>query len=721
MQFLNSSHLVKRVLSFLYLSLFVVTPLLIYHRTSELFEFNKILFIYLVTGLVSAVWVFEMIQHRKIILKKTFLDPFILLFAVSQILSTLFSIDQHTSIFGYYGRFNGGLLSTFSYVVLYYCYVSHIPLIFNKEWVLKMMKISVFIASIVVVWGISGWYGFDASCALFTGALNNSCWTESFKPSVRMFSTLGQPNWLGAYCAVNLSFAFYFFNRAIESGTKLLGKATISSVLTISLLYAAIFATKSRSALLAAFSVTMLYMGYLFLKKDKTTLILRLKRPFLIIGLVGVIAMAIFKTGIPVLDKMLSPSQLINTTTEVKTKTQPNEEFFISKSSDIRKIVWDGAIKLGVMHPLFGTGVETFGYAYYFTRPVVHNLTSEWDYLYNRAHNEYLNMLATSGFLGFLSYVLLIGAVCFYIFLRRQNGESRFLATALGGGYVALLITNFFGFATSTSSLFFFLIPAFVLSQRSESDEIQKKYETKPIWPVAYGLPVLMVVGSVLFVVSYFKADVNYNLGNAYLESQDFPSSISYLQKALTYKYEHVYEDKLSYAFAQAALLTHADLGQKDPNASQKLLEAARAYNAKTIASSGKNLLYYKTASKVEFLAFQISGQERDFETSIDALSTAQKLAPTEPKIPYTKALFYSSYYDAATNKTLKATLAQNAMYEVNKAIELKGDYRDAYLLKGTMHAKFGETTEARESFEYILKHIVKNDQEAESELEKLK
>src|SRR3990167_7121003 len=161
--------LTLKIISFLYISLFIITPVLVYHKTSELFEFNKILYIYLITGLVSSIWIYEMILNKKIILKKTILDPFILFFLVTQIASVVFSIDRHTSIFGYYGRFNGGLLSTFTYIILYYAFTSHIGTIFNREWVLKLLKVSLFVSFAVVLWGITGWIGYDGSCAVFTG------------------------------------------------------------------------------------------------------------------------------------------------------------------------------------------------------------------------------------------------------------------------------------------------------------------------------------------------------------------------------------------------------------------------------------------------------------------------------------------------------------------------------------------------------------------------
>ena len=54
---------------------------------------------------------------------------------------------------------------------------------------------------------------------------------------------------------------------------------------------------------------------------------------------------------------------------------------------------------------LIGTGTETFAFAFYRYRPAGHNLTAN-GILYNKAHNEYLNYLATTGLFGLASYLL---------------------------------------------------------------------------------------------------------------------------------------------------------------------------------------------------------------------------------------------------------------------------------------------------------------------------
>ncbi|MBI1863656.1 hypothetical protein HYS03_00365 [Candidatus Woesebacteria bacterium] len=95
----------KKITSLLFNILFLITPFVVYSKTSELFEFNKMVFIYLLTILIVASWVIKMILEKKFIFKRTALDIPLLLFLLSQIISTLLSINPHTSIFGYYSRF----------------------------------------------------------------------------------------------------------------------------------------------------------------------------------------------------------------------------------------------------------------------------------------------------------------------------------------------------------------------------------------------------------------------------------------------------------------------------------------------------------------------------------------------------------------------------------------------------------------------------------------
>src|SRR3989344_2718845 len=105
--------------------LFIIVPLILTPWNYELFEFNKMLTVYALTLIIAGAWIIAMIRQGKILFHRTPLDIPLLLFLASQILATIVSIDRHTSIWGYYSRFHGGLMSTISYITLYYALVSN--------------------------------------------------------------------------------------------------------------------------------------------------------------------------------------------------------------------------------------------------------------------------------------------------------------------------------------------------------------------------------------------------------------------------------------------------------------------------------------------------------------------------------------------------------------------------------------------------------------------
>ena len=67
--------------------------------------------VYAFTVLIVGAWLLKSIDDKRLVIKRTPLDIPLLLFLGANILSTIFSIDRHTSIWGYYSRSNGGLLS----------------------------------------------------------------------------------------------------------------------------------------------------------------------------------------------------------------------------------------------------------------------------------------------------------------------------------------------------------------------------------------------------------------------------------------------------------------------------------------------------------------------------------------------------------------------------------------------------------------------------------
>jgi len=118
--------LLRRIITISFIALFTITPLLLTPYNYELFEFNKTLFLYTMTVAISAAWLIRSVWTRSLTIPLTPLTIPLMAFFATQLVATLLSIDPYQSIWGYYGRFHGGLLSILSYIVLYFAFVSTI-------------------------------------------------------------------------------------------------------------------------------------------------------------------------------------------------------------------------------------------------------------------------------------------------------------------------------------------------------------------------------------------------------------------------------------------------------------------------------------------------------------------------------------------------------------------------------------------------------------------
>lgn len=496
----DSEKKISKVIRQLFYILFFLTPIIFWPFTSEVFEFNKMMFVYLMTILISSAWLIRSLVNKKFEIVKTPLDIPIIIFLASQIISTVVSINPHTSLWGYYSRFHGGLMSTISYTVLFYALITHFK---NETHAIKNLLTSILVSAALISFAaVLEHFGHSFSCLLVTRQFDVNCWVQDVQN--RVFSTLGQPNWLSAFLVALLPLSLFKTTNPAEKKHRLL-------YLGLSLLYLmAILFTKSQSGIAATFVVLILFFIITVVQKKKSWLI-SLLVPLAILAFIFK-GQTIQRTFISLnkINPFYSDTQTIATEENIN-------RIGGSDSMTIRRIVWEGAIKLGLQHPLFGTGVETFGYSYYWVRPAAHNLTSETDFLYNKAHNEYLNFLATTGFIGLFAYLFLIGSIL-YIFLNKKTNHND-LRFPLLLGFVSILITNYFGFSVVNIALFFFLFPAIYISSLDKGVRTDRKIK------IDTGLGITVVcIGTLWLTVGLSRAwlaDIAFNKGKGSLEESE--------------------------------------------------------------------------------------------------------------------------------------------------------------------------------------------------------
>lgn len=696
------------LLKYCFYALFFVTPFAMTNVNHELFEFNKMILVYIFSILIFFLWGLKMISEKRFFIRRTVFDIPILLFLVSQIISTIFSMDTHTSFWGYYSRFNGGLLSMICYVLLYYALVSNF--FFDKEKArevgTKILIVSLFSGGIVALWGIPSHFGFDPTCMIFGRGLTTSCWTAAFDPTARIFSTLGQPNWLAAYLAILIPISVAFF---ISSSLKLNSFqekirhpfVVFSAFLTL-IFYIAVTWTNSQSGFIGLWSGLITFTGIIKLvayRKNgfKISKYLKLKSLRLAAVILLIFLAINFVIGNPFprfqnlsLPRILSsqPAPAPQTPDEIS-QQGPALEYNITGSGQIRLIVWRGAIEIFKSNPIFGTGVETFAYAYYKYRPVEHNLTSEWDYLYNKAHNEYLNYLATTGIVGLLTYLSFIGLflfASFRYFMSQKTLTKILIPASLTAGFISIIVSNFFGFSVVILNLYLFLIPAiFLIITGNKSKMLSLPQKPTPInlnrfTATEYLIATVLGAVSIYFlwnVMNSWVSDKEYALGYNFNKIEEYVRANAPLEKAVMLRpSEDLYKNELSTNLASVALAFAQD--NQTQNASlfaQRALDLSNGVDSR----NPNNVVYKKTRTRTLFTLAQM--QPELLDTAYKTILEAQQLAPTDAKILYNKALIEEVKEEP-----------QKALKTLDEAIKVKGNYLDAKYRKAIILISLSES-----------------------------
>jgi O-antigen ligase len=602
--------------------LFFTTPLVFVFVTRELFEFPKMILVYFFSIILCGLLIIQ--KSPRLMKPKASLKPF-LVFLTSVGISTLFSINRYTSIFGYYSRFNGGLLSMLAVGVI----LTFATYLLNRRTTTSAINAIMISGGLVSLYALLQNFGID-----------KNFWVQDSQ--ARAFSTLGQPNWLAAYLLITLPIPLYKYLYAED----LSGKAIFFTL--TALYYFAFWSTYSLSGFLGLLAFTLLFLVGSF----KT---IRVKWAELALLATICVAVAFMRPGIfgakiKSFLQIVSPTISISrqalaaaqATTPAKTSVPGQKSI---DTGDIRLGVWSGALRLWFSSPknfLIGTGPETFAYAFLPYRQVSLNKTTEWDFLYNKAHNYFLDLLATTGIFGLLSFSLF--SIISTSQVLKSGAPPNSLQRFMLYGWATTFVTNFFGWPTVTLSLLFFLYP--LLMTRLGHTDVESHSipdeGTINIPPTRIFLVIPLCLILVLGTVNLFLADVSFTQGYGSSQSGDVEAAESTLKDATRLNpWEPAYHKELAYTYAQKYVETE---NENDLNSA--LEEARTAYNL-----NPRNSLTLRSLIRVYYLISKVKPQ---YKTDLEKLALEIiGLSPTEPRSYYDAALMFYYSGDRETAKEL--------------------------------------------------------------------
>lgn len=578
-----------------------------------------------------------MISEKHFVFHHTPIDLPLIIFIISQFISMLFSINFLTSLLGYYGRFNGGFISLLCYTLLYWAFVSNL----DRKHTQTIIWLSLLTALMVCCYGILQHFGLDAKM-----------WVQDVQN--RVFSTLGQPNWLAAFLVSLVFVPIYLFLSTSKSPWVHL---IITSIFILTLVF-----TKSRSGIGAFLICLILFSLFSYMKLSAA------RSRIFIVGLLS--GLFIFLIPNPISDYVFTELHLQSNSPVVKT-SGPMLENGGTESTTIRRIVWKGAIniwKADAKNFLIGTGPETFAMSYYQFRPLEHNSTSEWELLYNKAHNEFLNYLATTGLFGLISYLILLFSIG-WLFLRQlrlgQIGNLGFFV-----GWLSLSITNFWGFSVVINQVLLFILPGWAITSQLEPPKLSKtKSFLSPGQQIAITLALLPAIFVGFLIIQYWRADIAFAAAQkdrSRFSASNNPEYLLTAYQSISKAYdlnplEPNIQSELGSLSAYMALIT----AESDKNSSDKFVDLALKASFISTNSNPYHPNLYLSQSRTLIL---LSALNPHYLSQADeSLAKAQIIAPTNPRIPFNRYVIAKYEKDYLKAKEF-----------LDQALKLKPDFADA-------------------------------------------
>jgi tetratricopeptide (TPR) repeat protein len=566
--------------------------------------------------------------------------------------------------------------------------------------------------------------------------IDKNIWVQDVQN--RVFSTFGQPNWMASWLVavipLSIAFSTYSKGKIRETGgvDNKLPASKLNTHYFVSLIpktlpiifFIVLLFTKSRSGILGLVAADISFWILLFV----LSLYQSSKRGAIIKGfLIYHLLFSIFASiiGTPwtksISETIKARSQKTQTVTQTEAATTPLLELGGSSSTEIRKIVWQGALDVWKNYPLFGSGVETFAFSYYQFRPTSHNLVSEWDFLYNKAHNEYLNFMATTGTAGIASYLVAAIAIIltFIVINRKENGQMNILffnldfetctwVVAMMSGFLSILITNFFGFSVVPVNLLFYLYPALAVILIRDDNEKEPVYSLQNISTSQKSGYIILSFFTLLLLIQisrYWYADILYNRAKGLESTGSLVGRVESLNSAIKLSpHEAIYYDGLASAFTDIALAYN---NQNDSERALKYSENAFSAIQKAEDLSPKNLNIIRNRARIGIMLSDIKSSY--ILEAKKALLEGIDLAPTEAKLYYNLSLTYYRMNDI-----------DMAVNTLEKTIDLKANYKDARYAYAIILLELGDKTEAKNQLNYILEKLDSRDANVKKALDEI-
>lgn len=593
---------------------------------------------------------------------------------VSFIIATITSITPSLSFWGEYHKLQG--LFTWMHIFLWTWLVT---VFLKKENIAKILYALVAGSTIISTYAIIQKFGIDPI----------SSW-ESEVLLGRVFSTLGQPNYLGSYLVTTIPITGgLLLQHIVEKSATKYRKFFLSMNLVIQII--ALVLTLSRGAWIGLFLGSLIGISiwsFVFRKNIAKKLLITAVTLLLIVVAMNLSQNFTPLNNIPIIGRLIL--------------TRDN-----LRSIESRIFIWKSALNTIKEHPWFGNGPETFFMTFTkYQSPELLKLEAFTETA-DRAHNQILDMATNIGIIATLAYYFFLTTLLIKITLLLKVYENRrFILISLFISIISLEITHLFGFALISHLMILWLMIGILLNHIID-------FKERKIIKIKSGTRILVLSIITLFaswIILSFNiiplfADYYFNKGKFILENRSIPKGAILYEKTVSLNpHQHFYW--LHLANAYILLLSQEENGKIMKKAEYTINEAEKR------ASKDYNVLLLKGKIALEKAKNDLTSQETVYRIFEEGLT----LAPLNPHLhrayaesayefgDYEKAiLLYEKLLAISPGYVMKETHALSKE-EKNKArifYKLNPDFKKAFLYLARSYSKIEKYKQALGYLQY--------------------
>lgn len=415
-----------------------ITPLFFLNQTTEFFEIPKLTLLIVATLLLLGLWIFSWIMKGKISISRTPLDVSLLILLVTVLVSTYFSATKSTAIYGNFPRVHGSAVAWVVYILLYFVTVAQLRSLKNIRNLLYVMYGSGVIVALITLLSFFGIFlPFD-----FARGVN-------FTPTGSSFSTI--------------AFLMLLLPLPILSLINTKRYLPVSASIALLTLFGVTIALIG--SLPVYIVMALVVVACLFVTRPS-----QVRRNFVnLLAPVGVVAVVLAFSYMP----FTGPLGALHTL----------ENNFPKEIQLPFAVSWKVSASAFRDAPFFGTGPASYLFNFTTYKPLDFNTQAFWNFSFDTANNEYLNILGTLGAFGVAAIVLLslvvLTATRRILAMRSYEGleaeEQPTLVPALAIASVAALVLMAIHASTLVSIVMsLFVFGAFMMAQRPVREKVME-------------------------------------------------------------------------------------------------------------------------------------------------------------------------------------------------------------------------------------------------------